>query len=121
MKTKILVVLGHIFLVMGAIGLVLPVWPTTPFVLLALACLSRSPRIRAKVMKIQFIREHIENFESKKGMSKKTYWTSIVWLWGSLIISFFFTKKTWLNVLLFLICFGVTCSLTWMSRDRRRN
>ncbi len=38
----VLVVLGTIFLVLGAVGLVIPVLPTTPFVLLAAACYLRA-------------------------------------------------------------------------------
>jgi uncharacterized membrane protein YbaN (DUF454 family) len=38
----VFIVLGTIFLALGAIGLVLPVLPTTPFVLLAAACYLRA-------------------------------------------------------------------------------
>lgn len=46
-----LVVIGTIALVLGVIGIVVPVLPTTPFVLLAAACYARaSDRLYAKLL-----------------------------------------------------------------------
>ncbi len=61
-KPFLLNALGFLLLGLGAIGLLLPVWPTTPFVLAAAACFAGSPTIRARIMKIPFFREHIENY-----------------------------------------------------------
>jgi uncharacterized membrane protein YbaN (DUF454 family) len=38
----VLIVLGTVFLALGAVGLLIPVLPTTPFVLLAAACYLRA-------------------------------------------------------------------------------
>lgn len=48
----VLIVLGTVFLALGAIGLVLPVLPTTPFVLLAAACYLRaSERLHRRLVR----------------------------------------------------------------------
>ena len=41
-KRVLLMTLGTLFVVLGAIGAVLPIVPTTPFLLLAAACYARS-------------------------------------------------------------------------------
>ncbi|NLM74860.1 MAG: DUF454 domain-containing protein, partial [Clostridiaceae bacterium] len=56
LKTFLLTGLGFFFLGLGVIGLLLPVWPTTPFVLLSVACFSSAPRIKARIMKVSFFR-----------------------------------------------------------------
>lgn len=111
--------LGLIFLGLGAIGLLLPVWPTTPFVLASVACFSSAPRIKARIMKISFFKEHIENYERRTGLSRKTFWISIIWLWSMLLISMIFIHTLWISFSLFLIGLAVTCHILWMAKGRK--
>ncbi|HZK38678.1 MAG TPA: YbaN family protein [Clostridia bacterium] len=122
MRLKIILLtgLGFIFLGLGAMGLLLPVWPTTPFVLLSVACFSSAPHIKARIMKNSFFKEHIENYEHRTGLSKKTVWISLVWLWSMLIVSMMLTQSTWVSVLLLLIGSGVTSHILWIARTRGR-
>lgn len=118
LKKFLLTGLGFIFLGLGAVGLLLPVWPTTPFVLLSFACFSSSPRMRAYLMKIAFFREHIENYESRKGLSQKTVRISLIWLWSMLLFSVLLTRTLQISLLLFLIGGAVTCHILWMARSK---
>lgn len=119
LKTILLTGLGFIFLALGAIGLLLPVWPTTPFVLVSVACFSSAPRIKAQIMKISFFKEHIENYECRKGLSRKTFWISLIWLWGMLLISIISIHTLWISFSLFLIGLAVTCHILWMAKGRK--
>ena len=119
LKTLILTGLGFIFLGLGAIGLLLPVWPTTPFVLLSVACFSSEPHIKSKIMKIPFFREHIENYENKTGLSKKTFWSSIIWLWSTLLISMILVSNLWISLLLLLVGLSVTFHLSSITRRQK--
>ncbi|NLY71369.1 MAG: DUF454 domain-containing protein [Clostridiales bacterium] len=118
MRLKVIVLtgLGFIFLGLGAIGLVLPIWPTTPFVLLSVACFSSTPRIKAQIMKIPFFREHIVNYEKRTGLTKRTVWISLAWLWGMLIISMVIIKTPWILALLLVVGIAVTTHILMMAK-----
>lgn len=119
-KILLLTALGFIFLGLGAIGLFLPVWPTTPFVLLSVACFSSAPRIKARIMKISFFREHVENYENRTGLKKKTVGISLIWLWGMMGISMILVKNPWFTFLLSMIGVAVTAHILFMARSRDR-
>lgn len=110
---------GIIFLLLGAIGAFIPVFPTTPFVLLGIACLGGTPKLRNQVLKIKLFREYFENFQNRKGLSKQTVTTSLVWLWGMMFLSIFITKKLWLALLLIAIGLCVTVHILHMARPKR--
>lgn len=120
-KTIFLTTFGYIFLGLGAIGLVLPILPTTPFVILSAACFSGTPHIRAKVMKLKFFREHIENYEKRTGLAKKTVIISLSYLWGMLIISMLVMKRPLLTLLLIVIGICVTTHILWVARPKDKN
>ena len=120
MKTIVLTGFGFLFLGFGAIGIILPVWPTTPFVLVSVACFSSAPRIKARIMKISFFREHIENYEHRKGLSPKTSWLSMLWLWGMLLMSIFLTRTAVSSILLSLVGIAVTFHIVCMAKGREK-
>jgi|LSQX01.2.fsa_nt_gb uncharacterized membrane protein YbaN (DUF454 family) len=70
-------------------------------------------------MKIAFFREHIENYERRKGLSQKTFWLSMAWLWGMLLLSIMLIRTVWCFMLL-LVGLAVTCHLVYMSKGRKK-
>lgn len=119
-KTILLASFGFLFLGLGAIGLLVPVWPTTPFVLVSAACFSVTPSLRAKIMKISFFREHIENYERRCGFSVRTLIISLSYLWGTLLISMLFTRELWMVLLLLFIGICVTVHILIMFKPKQK-
>lgn len=119
-KIMLLVGFGFLFLGLGAIGLVIPVWPTTPFVLISAACFSRTPRLRAQIMRISFFREHIENYERRTGLSRKTIITSLGYLWVMLLLSMLLIQTLWISLLLIVIGIAVTTHILWMGKPKQK-
>lgn len=109
---------GFVFLALGAIGIVFPIWPTTPFVMLSAACFTASPQLRARIMKISFFREHIENYRTRTGLRRKTVILSLTYLWGMLVLSMVLIRQLPITALLVLVGSAVTVHILWMARAR---
>ena len=118
-KSVLALALGFVFLGIGAVGVFLPILPTTPFVLLAAVCFSGTPRLREKIMRIGFFREHLENYENRTGLPRRTVVASLVFLWGMMLLSMLRIRKSWVIALLVVIGIGVTVHILWMAKPKR--
>ena len=79
---------GTICLVLGAIGIVLPILPTTPFLLAAAACYFKSsPRMHKWLLKNKWFGEYIRHYKEGKGLPLKTKIPALAMLWLTIGIS----------------------------------
>ena len=106
---------GVALLLLGLIGLFLPVWPTTPFVLGAFGCLASAPRLRALILRVPFFREYIENDRARRGLKRGTVAARLVFLWGMLGLSVYLTRRFWLALLLTGIGVAVTVHILMVA------
>ena len=77
MKTNplriIWIMLGTISMALGCIGVILPVLPTTPFLLLASFCLARgSKRVHGWFMGTRLYKKHLDSIVRNRSMTLKT-------------------------------------------------
>jgi uncharacterized membrane protein YbaN (DUF454 family) len=71
--------LGLFFLLLGGIGVVLPLLPTTPFVLLAAACFARSsPRMHSWLLQSELFGPMLRDWDKNKCISRKVKWLAIL-------------------------------------------
>ncbi|MEF9973658.1 MAG: YbaN family protein [Clostridia bacterium] len=111
---------GFLMLGLGGIGLIVPVWPTTPFVLVAAACFSGNPAMRERLSRNRFFRAHIENYRTRGGLSKRTVAASLTFLWGMLALSALIVRNPWLWALFFVVGAFVTVHLAFMARPGKK-
>ena len=69
-------------------------------------------------MKIIFFREHIENYEKREGLSRKTVLISLSWLWSMLILSMLLVQLLWLACLLSIIGIAVSLHIIFMAKAK---
>lgn len=116
-KKLTLLILGFTFLILGTIGIVLPVLPTTPFMLLAAGCFSGSnKKMENWIKKNKYFGIYIENYQKGTGVPKKIKIKSIIYLWLSLSICFFFIKNIWVIIMIFIIGSIVTVYLMSLKK-----
>ncbi|WBW95058.1 YbaN family protein [Oceanirhabdus sp. W0125-5] len=66
-------VLGLISFLIGIIGIVLPIIPTTPFMLLTSFCLLKSSdSLNEKFQRTKFYEEHVKPLKENRGMTMKS-------------------------------------------------
>lgn len=77
---------------LGAIGVALPVLPTTPFIILAAICFSgSSPRMYIWLSESRYFGEFITNYREGSGVSRRTKVISLFFLWTLLLVSMYFS------------------------------
>ncbi len=116
MKNAAYTMAGTIMLVLGAIGIFLPVLPTTPFVLGAALCYTKgSPRLYRWIVNARFFGSIIRNYKEGTGVPVRTRAFAIVSLWAMMLLSIFLLKNLYLTILLISIGACVTIHLVRMK------
>ncbi len=110
---------GFFFLILGAIGVALPVWPTTPFILLAAGCFASTPKLYARIMNIPFFNQYIRNYREGRPLPKRTVLQSLVFLWAMLLISARHVSTLWIIILLAVVGVGVTIHILCIAKGRK--
>ena len=102
-------VAGSVSLALGAIGIVLPILPTTPFLLIALACYCRSSeRMTRWMLNNKYFGKYIRNYKEGKGIPMKTKLFAITTLWITISISAILILNIWIALILFAVAIAVT-------------
>jgi uncharacterized membrane protein YbaN (DUF454 family) len=120
-RNVLLAAAGFVFLAVGAVGIAVPLLPTTPFVLLAAGCFAATPSLHRRVMKIPFVCEYIRNHEQGTGIPRKTVAVSLVFLWVMLTVSAVALRKVWVLALLAAVGIAVTIHILWVAKPRDKS
>ena len=101
---------GTASLILGIIGIVLPILPTTPFLLLASACYAKSSKkFHNWLLNNKILGKYIQGYLKGSGIPIKSKIIAISMLWISISISaYFFVQILWIRIVLIIIAIAVT-------------
>lgn len=105
--------------------MVLPLLPTTPFLLLSAACFIRSSsRLYSWLIRHRYFGEYIRRYREYRAVTQKNKIVSISLLWIIISLSAFTAVQSWwVRGLLFVIAAGVTVHIlslkTWKDDSDR--
>ena len=109
----ILIISGSISLGLGVIGIIIPILPTTPFLLIAAACYARgSDRFYYWLLNNRCFGGYIQNYREGRGMRlwHKLAVLSLLWVLIG-YAALFAVQHVWGKIILFCIAIGVTIHL----------
>ncbi|MDR5659979.1 YbaN family protein [Serpentinicella sp. ANB-PHB4] len=119
MKRPILIFLGTFSLFLGIIGIILPVMPTSPFLLISLTCYMKSSRrLYNFVLYNKYLGPFVKDYVSELGMPVKAKMRAILFIWISIAISGIFIVNH-IILRLILLVFGSSITLFIYTRKTR--
>jgi uncharacterized membrane protein YbaN (DUF454 family) len=115
-----LLVIGLLFTALGTVGAFLPVLPTTPFLLLALACFERSsPAFHRRLLGNRLFGHYLAQWKHDRTVpreaKRKAYGLVVV----SFALSISLVDATWLRATLAGVCVALIGLLAWLPTERR--
>lgn len=109
MKKKLLFVVGIIAVILGSIGIFLPLLPTTPFLLLSLYCFSKSSKkFYNLLLENKIFGRYIKDYYEKKGITLKNKIVALLFLTTGILYSMYKIENKYLYIILILVYIGVT-------------
>jgi len=110
---KLLIAIGFLSLTLAAIGIFIPLLPTTPFLLLAAACFAKSSNsLHNWLISHRWFGSLILNYQLGKGIPLRAKIISIIFLWISILSTVFLLEHPPIvNIGLCFIAFAVTIFL----------
>ncbi|KJS21654.1 MAG: membrane protein [Clostridiaceae bacterium BRH_c20a] len=105
MKKILLTIIGTISLGLGIVGIILPIFPTTPFLLLSLYCYVRSSRkLYNFVLANKYLTCYVKDYISGNGIPMNAKKKAIFLIWLTIGFSIIFVvDKLSLRIILLII------------------
>lgn len=115
----VLLGIGCITIILAVIGIFLPILPTVPFLLLALACFARSSeRFYAWLLDHNHLGPLIRPYLKEQGIARRTKLRAITLVWLSIGISILFLLNIfWIKAMLLIIAVAVTLYLLRLPEE----
>ena len=107
-----LITTGWFALFLGALGAVLPLLPTTPFVLLAAGCFAKSsPRFYNWLLRNKYFSQMILDYQAYRGIRRRIKIRAISCMWLTMTLSAYLIYQPWASLTLLICAISVSLYL----------
>lgn len=124
MKRCLYVFIGLASLALGMVGVVLPLLPTTPFLLLSAACFAKSStRLYLWLHTNRLFGEYLRRYRDKEGIPVEMKIGILILLWVTLASSVILAipaERWFVRIILLLIGIGVTIHILKIKTSEKR-
>ena len=119
LQNHLLVIFGWFFTLLGFIGMILPILPTTPFLIVALLLFSKSsPRFHQMLLNNAWFGPTLKQWEDKKTLSRKTKYKAffLIIITFSISVAIFDNK---IQLQLVLVCIAIVLLIfIWRIKEQ---
>ncbi|MBS9775972.1 MAG: YbaN family protein [Fusobacterium sp.] len=118
-KKILYIIVGSLAVILGTIGIFLPLLPTVPFLLLALFCFNRSSdRFYNFVMNNKYFGKALRDYEKDKSIPKSAKIKAIILLSCSMSFSIYKIQSLHMRIFLVVVWIAVTIHLLMLKTKK---
>ena len=111
-----MIALGSLSLMLGFVGIVFPILPTTPFLLIALYCYLRSSkRLYDWLIHHKLFGTYLYNYITYHAVPRRTQIAALVMLWSGLLLSMILVDLHYIRLILFVVGIAVSIHLLMLK------
>lgn len=104
MKRTILIIIGWLAVVLATLGVVLPLLPTTPFLMLAAWCFARSsPRFHHWLLYRSWFGSYIRHWQNHRALPPGAKPRALIFIVLTFAVSLYLVNILWVRLLLLLM------------------
>lgn len=107
-RNKLYFILGISSVILGIIGIFLPLLPTTPFILLAAFLFEKSsPKFHKLLLKNKYLGKYIVDYQEKRGITVKNKIISLVFFTFGIVKGYMSVTSPVMKIIFIIIFFSV--------------
>ncbi|HEY8436140.1 MAG TPA: YbaN family protein [Haloplasmataceae bacterium] len=92
----LLILFGTIFLMIGIVGLFIPVFPTMPFLIISGLCyINSSRKLYQWLIRMKYFGPHVKNYVEHRRILRKYKYYSLLFIWIPTLITILFIVRDW--------------------------
>ena len=98
------IIAGFLFLGVGLLGVVLPILPTTPFVIVSVFCFAKgSKRLHTWLLSTNLYQNHVKKFNETRSMTLKSKIVILAFASSMLIAGFYFSNNIYARTIIIVL------------------